>query len=413
MKWSVLGALVGSAILSAFACGGGETSSGSQVYGGSSGAGPGPGGSAGIAGVGPGGVGGFGPGGIGGAINVDSGQPPTDANPDAPCEGVKQDVVTQNLPVDIIWAIDNSFSMANEGAAVQANINTFSQQITAANIDVHVVMLAGPPFCVPTPLGSGQCPGLFPPFNQDSKAPNYFRDPNAIVDSWNAATVLIQSFPNYRSTLRANALKYLVVVTDDDSSGITSGTYTNNPTGFINDFTNLDPMLKAPAGGPAWKMSGVYAFTECPGVSKVGATWKAIIDQTGGVHGDICGCSSGDQNACNQTFKTVMDSLAKTITMAAKPLDCEYPIPPAPPGKSFDKTLVNVNLTTNGATENIGYVPDATKCHPELGGWYYDNEANPTRVITCPKSCDKIKNTQNGSVAVAFGCKRIDIPIAQ
>ncbi len=411
MKWSVLGALVGSALFSAFACGGAETGGGSQVYGGSSGAGPGPGGSAGAAGVGPGGVGGFGPGGLGGAINVDSGQPPTDANPDAPCEGVKQDVITENLPVDIIWAIDNSLSMLTEVTAVQENINTFSQQISAANIDVHVVMLAGPPFCVPTPLGSGQCPGLFPPFGQDSKPPNYFHEPNTIVDSWNAPAMFVQSFPNYKNTLRPKALKYLVVVTDDDSTGITSGAYNGNPTAFINDFTNLDPMLKNPSGGPAWKMSGVYAQSACPNASRVGTVYKAIIDQTGGVHGDICACN--DATACTQTFKNVLDSLAKTITTAAKPLDCEYPIPPAPPGKSFDKTLVNVNLTTNGATENIGYVPDASKCHPELGGWYYDNEANPTRVITCPKSCDKIKGTQNGSVAVAFGCKRIDIPIAQ
>ena len=116
---------------------------------------------------------------------------------------------------------------------------------------------------------------------------------------------------------------------------------------------------------------------------------------------------------CAQTFKTVFDSLAKQIVTAATPLECDYAIPPPPMGKSFDKEKVNVDLTSNGATENIGWVTDAAACHPDLGGWYYDNNDMPTRILTCPKSCDKIKATMNGSVSVAFGCARKPVPIAQ
>ena len=318
----------------------------------------------------------------------------------------------ESLPVDIIWGVDNSGSMFEEAAAVQENINAFSQQITAAKIDVHVVMLAGypvlvlPGVCVGPPLGSGQCPG-------DSKPPNFFHHQSAVVDSWNGAVVFKDMFPQYRHMLRPNALKYLVIVTDDDSAGLTSGVYTNNPTGFITDYTALDPMMRTSSGGPAWKMSGVYAHTQCLNASRVGAFWKAVIDQTGGVHGDICACQAGQQATCTQTFKSVLDSLAKTITTAAKPLDCEYAIPPPPAGKAFDKEKVNVDLATGGATENIGWVQDASACHPELGGWYYDSNDNPTRILTCPKSCDRIKATTSGSVSVAFGCARKPIPIAQ
>jgi hypothetical protein len=405
MKWSVVGTVVGCGMIAALACSSGETGAGNTIYGGAGGQGTGA--SAGVAGggAGPGGAGGFGAigGGLGGAINFDSG-PSSDANPDAPCEGIKRDVKVETLPVDIIWAIDNSFSMVQEVLAVQENINAFSQQIIQANIDVHVVMLAGFPFCVAAPLGSGQCPA-------DSKPPNYFHHPSAIVDSWNAAWMLVQFFPEYKQMLRPNSLKYVVVVTDDDANGLLAGPNAGNPTGFINEYTRLDPMMQTPSGTPAWKISGVYAQTACPNSSNVGTFWKSAIDQTGGVHGDICAC--GDAAACTQTFKAVLDSLAKTITTAAQPLDCEYPIPAAPPGQTFDKTLVNVDLLTNGATENIGYVPDAASCHADLGGWYYDNPDTPTRILTCPKSCEKIKATTNGSISVAFGCQRIDIPPAQ
>jgi hypothetical protein len=81
-----------------------------------------------------------------------------DSAPDAPCEGIRQDVKVESLPVDIIWGVDNSGSMFEEAFAVQENINAFSQQISAAMIDVHVVTLAGqalipglPGICVGAP----------------------------------------------------------------------------------------------------------------------------------------------------------------------------------------------------------------------------------------------------------------------
>ena len=334
-----------------------------------------------------------------------------DANPDGACQAIDEPVMIQSLPVDIVWGVDTSLSMFDETVAVQDNINTFSQQIIAANIDVHVVMLAALPFlpglpsvCVGAPLGTGQCPG-------DSKPPTFFHHPQAVVNSNDGASVFINRFPDYRQYLRPNALKYWVIVTDDDSVGGDAGVYANNPDKFIADLTAVDPMMRAPNGGPNWKMSGMYAHTQCLNAFNVGNFWKAVIDKTGGVHGDLCACTQAA--TCTQAFKGVLDSLAKTITTAAKPLECEYTIPKPPGAQMFDKERVNFDLTSNGTKENIGWVNDAGACHPELGGWYYDNNDAPTRILTCPKSCEKIKATTNGGVSVAFGCARRPIPIAR
>jgi hypothetical protein len=409
-------AFAGAGLSLALACGS-ESTPNTVSYGG---AGPGgQGGAVGSTGAGPGGAGGFGAlGGLGGGVNVGNGGGSTDANPDAPCQGFRQDVQTESLPVDIVWAIDTSGSMTEESIAVQENINAFSQSIIAANIDVHVVMIAGyplcfgtlciplPGICVGAPLGTGQCPA-------DSKPPNFFHHQTAVVQSQDGAVVLINQFPSYRQMLRPTSLKYLVVVTDDDSTGEDAETYADNPDKFIADYTALDPMMQNATGDPSWKMSGIYAQTQCPNAARMGNFWKAVIDKTGGVHGDICSCPAGQQAACTQTFKTVLDSLAKTIVTAAKPLECEYPIPAPPAGETFDKDKVNINLTNAGITEDIYWVNDATACHPELGGWYYDDNTNPTRILTCPKSCEKIKATTSGNIAVALGCKKKEIPIAQ
>jgi len=114
--------------------------------------------------------------------------------------------------------------------------------------------------------------------------------------------------------------------------------------------------------------------------------------------------------ACLTTFVRP-GSMVKVRVEGAKPLDCEYAIPPPPAGQTFDKEKVNVDLTVNGSVESIGWVNDAAQCHPELGGWYYDDNTKPTRILTCPKSCDKIKATVNGGVAVAFGCTRRPVSV--
>jgi hypothetical protein len=40
------------------------------------------------------------------------------------------------------------------------------------------------------------------------------------------------------------------------------------------------------------------------------------------------------------------------------------------------------------------------------GGWYYDDAANPTRVVACAPSCRVMQSDHHAKVEVAFGCTR-------
>ena len=405
-----------SALLGAGACS--ATSSKRQSPGGG-----GTGASGGTGAVGSGGTAATGTGGSGGLVTGPDGGGTGGFDPDAACEAVAQQAEDRFQPADIVWAIDTSGSMIDEALAVQDNINAFSQQIVASGIDVHVVMLAGyqffilPGICVPPPLGSGFCP----PQGSDTNLPSFFHHPNSFVDSVDAAVVLVSRFPDYRMMLRPEALKHIVVVTDDDSrasdtdGGSTGnpGVYDNDPNRFIQDYTALDPMLADPVtGGPVWKMSGVYAFSQCPNAARIGTVWKEIIDQTGGVHADICNCPPGQPAACQQTFQAVFNELATKIFQGAVPLDCEWGIPPPPMGQVFDPDRVNVDFTDEdqGTTKTIFRVDSAAACDPALGGWYYDNPAAPTRVVACPTTCSEIKGVPHGRIDIAFGCATIVIP---
>lgn len=353
-----------------------------------------------------------------GGIALDAGGGSGGLDPDAACEAVSQEAEERFQPADIIWAIDTSGSMVDEAKAVQDNINRFSQQIVASGIDVHVAMLAGYPFvilpgiCVPAPLGSGMCPA-------DSKAPNFLHVQNSFVDSVDALRILVARFNDYKFMFRPDSLKHLVVITDDDSRSSPDGSSTGNPGAydgnsgkFVSDYTALAPYLRNADGSPAWKMNAIYAHTQCNNAARVGTVYKEIVDQTGGIHGDICNCPPGQPAACQATFQTIFDELAIKISQGAVPLACEWGIPAPPQGQTFDPSKVNVDFTDQGqgTQTTIYHVDNVGACDPVLGGWYYDNPASPTRVIACPATCDMVKAAPQGRVDIAFGCASVVIP---
>jgi len=387
---------------------GGEGSGGGSAQGGSSSGGAGN-------------TGGISVGGSGGSIDLDSGTGGITDPGDAACQTFTEEAKQLYEPADIIWAVDTSGSMVEEAAAVQSNINIFSQQIVKSGIDVHVAMLAAyqflilPGICVPGPLGSGSCP----PNGSDTNLPSFFHHPTAMIDSVDGARKLVKFFPDYKFMLRPNALKYVVVVTDDDSrtgtnSGGTGdpGPYDNNPDQFIKDFTALDPTLSDSNGNPTWKMSAIYAFTMCPNAAAVGQVWKSIVDKTGGVHGDICNCPPGKPTECQQTFQKIFDELATKIIQGSQALTCEWMIPPPPAGQSLDPGKVNVDFVDSnaGTDKTIYHVNDASACDPTLGGWYYDDNTQPHSIKACPATCNEVQAVTLGKINVVFGCATQNLP---
>jgi hypothetical protein len=336
-----------------------------------------------------------------------------DADPDAYCTGARLPLNSRTAPVDLIWAVDTSGSMIEEAAAVQETVNTVVQSISGAGLDVHVVMLAGRPtcvfdggfctpgICVPPPLGSGRCP-------DDSKPPSFFHHPNAVVGSTDAARVFVERFGDYKSTLRASSQKHLLVVTDDDSTTTMAGVYADNAARFIADYTALDPMLAdSPARGRVWRMSGMYAATQCPNAARIGQVWKTIIDQTGGVHADICACMAGQQQTCTQTVQQWSAAITNRTVVSAELVECEWGIPPLPVGQALDVEGVRVELTdtASGMRTILPRVANSAACDAQQGGWYFDDPANPTTILACPATCALVKATAQREVSMLLRCR--------
>ncbi len=298
---------------------------------------------------------------------------------------------------DIIFAIDTSGSMGEESGFVNEKMNAFSQQIIDSGVDVRVVMLAEPPIafpfplpitppgiCIDAPLGSGNCP-------DDANPPLYYH-PSSEIGSSDSLQVIYDLFPSYGDVLREDANTYLIIITDDNYAPNTS---LSDPILDAQDFITRWTAL-APTKLTGFMAHAIYCFSGSGDCVQKGQVYEDLVNATaGGIHGDLA----------QQDFQPIFDAVADQVIINAGALPCEYVIPAPPDGEALDPNQVNVVFTDGANVEHEIYKVDgAGDCDPVDGGWYYDNPANPTKIILCPATCDVVSNDPDATMDIVFGC---------
>jgi hypothetical protein len=284
--------------------------------------------------------------------------------------------------------------MVQEAGFVQNQMNSFSIQIDAANVDARIILLAeyppifGPGVCIDPPLGSGGCP------ETDSNPPKFLHVPDSDIGSSNALIELVAHYPNYSPFLRPTSVTHVVVVSDDNSA---------LPADMFTDmFTSLSPHLVD------FVFHGIVSSEDpdaacdagtacCTLAAAQGTVYQELIAQTGGVEG----------NLCEQQFQPVFAAVAQEVIGGAT-LACSYAIPPPPEGETFDKDQVNVEFSDGmGGTLEVGRVDSVADCAAVDHGWYYDDPNDPSVIEVCPQTCETIRGFEQASVSIKFGCATI------
>ncbi|MBI5535553.1 MAG: hypothetical protein HY898_22675 [Deltaproteobacteria bacterium] len=111
----------------------------------------------------------------------------------------------------------------------------------------------------------------------------------------------------------------------------------------------------------------------------------------------------------NQDMATQFATALEAIKGTA--VGCEFKVPSNDAGK-IDKDKVNVTYIVNGGAEQTVYaVASAADCDATLGGWYYDNPADPASIILCAATCAEVqKPGQKVDVSIQMGCKTQFMP---
>jgi len=300
---------------------------------------------------------------------------------DTACATASAEAKLTKQPSDIVFLLDNSGSMKLEASWVQQNMNGFSQQIAASGVDFHVIVVSSYPnngygICIDPPLGAGGCP------TTDTNLPTFLHVDQRVA-STNGLSLCLSTYPQWKSALRPDAAKHIVIVTDDNSSLPAAS--------FDSQLQALDPPTFA-----GYKFHGIFCYTKCDTAAKAGTVYTELVQQTSGVSGDLCA----------QDFKPVFDKLATAVVTGSK-IACDIPMPEAPADKKINLNQVTVEVvpTPGDPVQKIPHVNDASECGSGgNAGWYYDDNTNPTSIILCPDSCTWIQGLSEGKLSVGLGC---------
>jgi hypothetical protein len=360
--------------------------------------------------------------------------PEVGLDPDAACAATSVMASVERLPVDIVWVVDNSVSMAPAVDQVIAGLNRFASLVGTRGLDYRVVMLslrsatrnvtvAGSPryaVCIPRPLaGNDQCGNgeRFFHSSVDIRSTQPLEQLLGTLGQTRGYTAGEQRGGEaWRHFLRPEATKTIVVVTDDNSrlspddfERFRGGTNPNNAS-FA-----LPPGLLDPSWGGlfnGYTFSAIYGWGSDtdPGARCVypngtqppssGPVYTTLVGRTNGVRARICDGAS----AWTPFFEGVA-----TAVLRASRISCELTIPPVPTGQVLDPRRINVVITSDTSRATPGNVRDRAACS-DTGGWYYDDNRSPTRVTLCPSTCERTQrelSTGSARIEVQFGCQTV------
>jgi hypothetical protein len=289
------------------------------------------------------------------------------------------------LAVERRWSRGKQVELAsNHVEGLAHKINDFVSLISATNIDYRVTMIASTSasnaICVPAPLGGPSC--------GDN---TNFRLVNSSIGSHDALAKAISKYSLYSDFLRMNATKHFVIVTDDNS--------TTSASSFMTSLAGLTPTGMF----DGVKVHAIYAYGNgtskgCSGPFGTGAAegtvYTTLVTDTGGARGVIC------EDDWNQVFTDITQAVVAGTQVA-----CELAMPAAPEGQTLDPNQVNVKYQSGANATTLPQVPSSADC--SAGGWYYDDNTNPTKISLCPSTCSDIQSDGNASLNIELGCATV------
>jgi hypothetical protein len=338
--------------------------------------------------------------------------PPTVNTPPAndrdSCASVASRAEARLLPVDIVWAIDTSGSMAASFPAIQQALTSFSQRVSDAGIDAHIVLLAGASLCVPAPVGSGMCGlglggpggpgGLVEPGPAPDSKPPGFLHLDVPFGYGQGMPVILDNYPYYRELLRSDARTHLVL-TEDGAPGASADA-------VVERIEGRGAQAWSPGLAPdSWNFHGVVCKNGVGGGACLlavipPATTLQLVERSGGIAADLSLAGSA-----MDPFTELLDELAARVIVGAE-LSCEYDIPAVPNGQTFDRNLVNVSVTSTQAASRTLPQAKSDGCANNQA-WAYDNDEDPKKIILCPAACDTLRAQADAALDVQFGCQTV------
>jgi MYXO-CTERM domain-containing protein len=333
---------------------------------------------------------GGGPAGLGGSGGLDD----TVITNFEPCAELTQTATLTD--VNMFISVDISGSMVQDGKwdATKAAFTSFFQDGSAAALNVALRFWPDEG-CDGADCDVGACATAQVPLDSlanvahqqaliaefDAKTPNGNTPMSAALRGavqWAAAQQ--QLTPDERNVI--------ILVTDGDPSACCQ---TAPPPGELCPADEI-PYL-ATVAGDAWTQDDIPVFVVgLPGSGE--PTINAIAAAGGTQEGFLITGANPEQ-----------ELLAALLDIAGQAVDCTFPVPAVTdPNGTLDPRLVRVEFTgEDGSPMLFDKVDGPADCAG--GGWYYDDDLNPTTITLCPSTCSTVQGDVAAQMDIALGCE--------
>jgi len=289
--------------------------------------------------------------------------------------------------VDIVWVVDNSGSMVEERGQIEANINPqFADRMSASGLDYRVVMITDKgtgtgQVCVAPPLGGPDC-GDNPPL---------YRAIDQVVGSTDSLSLVLSTYGSsnpsldWSTSLRYDAVKVFIEVTDDNSA-LSAASF------------DTQLLAKQPAGIFGTAAGRNYVFHSIIGVNPGQPNLKCLTAVNTGAQYQVLSTLTGGRilSVCATDYSPIFDEIVNAIIGS---VGCTFTMASGGGAGVVDFDKVVMRFTpSNGTPVDITGVQDASQCSGD--GWYYDDNATPTKLGLCPDTCATVKADPGAKIEI-------------
>jgi len=285
-----------------------------------------------------------------------------------PVDAAQPGCVTRTLragerfaPVDMVWVVDSSRSMADEQMRITQTMSEFVAQAAAREFDLRLVMVTEDEI-VPEPLRSDGQRYRFVPRAVASHAP---------------LTALLEAWPRYADFLREDAALHFVIVTDDDSE-LSADEFTRRMDRLVAQTYTVHAVASPDVGGePCQSARPSEACARCGarcrgcGAAAVGREYYALAERSGGEEISIC----------VDDWQEVFGPLLEAVTPTSIP--CTIELGPDP-----ELTALRVELRIDASEQPLRQLAGPRACAEHPVGFYYRESVRGAQLELCPQACE-------------------------
>ena len=315
--------------------------------------------------------------GEGGDITIDAGDPDATLDDGGACAATSAEA--ELIPLDMVILLDKSGSMSgSKWTGVTNALKTFILDPASAGIGVGLVyfpvdlandcnFLDYQNLAVPL----GELPGNAQPLIDSINVTS----PNGGTPTYGALKGALFATTAYQDANPTHKV-ILVLATDGDPTSCAE--------------TSIPPI--AALAQSALNYNGVQTY-----VIAVQGSTLANLNQI---------AVAGGTSQAYDVTQNVAQFSQKMAEIRAAALSCEFTMPPPPDNEQLDPAKVNVSYTPGGQgnAQTLPHADNLGDCGGQAG-WYYDNNADPTKIKLCPASCATVQADSQAAISVLFGCK--------